>query len=179
MLFRSTQIDAGSVIPPVAAFLDFNADSTSGASAPPSLFVVQHFSGNFSINGAADGSGVDYLSGSFDDGVFGVRTFTGLTLTADGIFASDVISDLSPPRNFSLSFTNVTPNVNTVATQAANSADCSPFTTVGCNDTGATIRSFTASVSGNASATPAIPEPASLALVGLGLLGLAAVRRRA
>jgi hypothetical protein len=28
-----TQIDAGSVIPPVAAFLDFSADSTSGATA--------------------------------------------------------------------------------------------------------------------------------------------------
>jgi len=174
-----TQIDAGSVIPPVAAFLDFSADSTSGATASPSVAVVQHFAGSFSVNGAADGSGTNYLSGLFLDGVFGVRLLTGLTLTADGVFASDVITDLDPPRNFSLSFTNVTPNVNTVTTQAANSADCDPFLTIGCNDTGATIRSFTASVSGNASATSVpVPEPASMALLGLGLMGLAVARRR-
>ena len=90
-----------------------------------------------------------------------------------------MITDLGPPRNFSLSFTNVTPPVDTVATQAQNSVDCGPFLVAGCNDTGATIASFTASVSGNASAfaTP-VPEPASMAALGAGLLGLVVARRR-
>jgi hypothetical protein len=97
-------------------------------------------------------------------------------LTSDGVFSSDVINSLSPPRNFSMTFTNVLPPVTTSTVQAANSADCAPFFTVGCNDTGATFGSFTASVSGNASA--AIPEPATPGILGLGLLGLVAVRRR-
>ncbi|MCW8088269.1 hypothetical protein [Sabulicella glaciei] len=44
---------------------------------------------------------------------------------------------------------------------------------------GSTICHFTASVSGNASASQvAVPAPAGLAFLGLGLLGLAAVRRK-
>jgi hypothetical protein len=171
-----TQIDDAGTAVPTTAYLDLAADSTSGATAPPGLAIIQHFRGAFSINAAADNSGTNYLSGAFFDGTFGLRGGSCLVLTSDGVFTSDVIDNLAPPRNFSMTFTNVTPPVSTVGTQAANSADCAPFFTVGCNDTGATFGSFTGSVSGNASA--AIPEPATLGILGLGLLGIAAVRRR-
>ena len=60
---------------------------------------------------------------------------TGLVLTADGTFSSDVIDDLSPPRNFGLTFTNLKPKLTTVA-QTQNSPDCGLSVVAGCNDTG-------------------------------------------
>jgi len=170
-----TQIDDAGTVTPTLAYLDLVADSTSGATAPPSFTIVQHFRGAFSINAAADNSGTNYLSGAFFDGTFGLRGGSGLVLTSDGVFTTDVIDHLDAPRNFSMTFTNVLPPVSTSGVQAANSADCAPFFSVGCNDTGQTFGSFTGSVSGNASA--AIPEPATLGVLGLGLLGLGLTRR--
>jgi hypothetical protein len=171
-----TQIDDAGTAVPTTAYLDLAADSTSGATAPPGIAIIQHFRGAFSINAAADNSGIDYLSGAFFDGTFGLRGGSGLVLTSDAIFTTDVIDSLAAPRNFSMTFTNVLPPVSTSTVHAAHRADWAPFFTVGCKDTGATFGSFTASVSGNASAN--VPEPATLGILGLGLLGLVAARRR-
>ena len=88
------------------------------------MAIVQHFAGTFSINSNIAGTGIDYLSGSFVDGVFGLRNGTGLVLTADGTFSSDVIDDLSPPRNFGLTFTNLGPALTTVTGRAAAAVNC-------------------------------------------------------
>jgi hypothetical protein len=147
-----TQIDAAVAVP-TPALLDFNATSIGVASHVGSD-VTQAFAGSFSITAGA----VNYLSGTFTDAVFGL----GDSLSLDAAdpteavnFTSSVIPAFGTPRGLSLSFTDVTPGV---------SID------------NATLASFAASISGNFSATQ-IPEPASLALLGLGLAGLGLVRR--
>ncbi len=150
-----TQIIAGAVTP-VGTTLNLSATSVGAATS----FVVggvteysQAFSGNFSFTTG----GTNYLSGTFTDAVFG--TGTGLTLTASNgtggeslSFNSNVIpaADLGDPLSLQLSFSNVTPPVGI---------------------TGTTLSAFVSSIGGNASANP-VPEPSSMAIAGLGALGL-------
>ena len=143
---------------PSPAFFDLNIASVDAAT-PIGGGGSQHYSGSFSITSAAGDSGTNFLSGTFSDIVLGVGPSGVLAAGAppDTIgLTSDVIKLLAPPSAIALSFAGLTP---------AFSID------------NATIASFTSSVSGTFSAS-AVPEPATVGLLGIGLLGLGMVRRR-
>jgi len=149
----------------LSGFLNLTATSTNAASNV-SGNVIQDFSGSFTITSLAGGLGINYLSGTFTDGVFGL--IGGASLTLSGAqppgtvsFTSSVITSLAVPRGISFSFANVSPGAGIVGT---------------------TLGAFTSSVSGtfSGSSTPGVPEPATMiaALIGIGGLGIANLRRR-
>ena len=103
-----TAIDNSSALPGSfpAAFLNLTATSVSNATIDGGGHITQDFSGSFSITELAGGAGVNYLSVTFLDTVFG--SGTGLTLTGFGptgvpTLTSDVITTLFQTRAISLS----------------------------------------------------------------------------
>jgi hypothetical protein len=138
------------------AFFNLSAVSTSDATVDGKGRITQDFTGYFSITSVDGVAGVNYLSGTFRDAVFGEGT--GLGLTASGptgvpTLTSGVIGTLGQSRAISLSFTNVVPPL--VVTNEM------------------TLGTFSSSVAGSFSAVPA---PASLVLLGIGVAGICAFR---
>jgi len=153
------------------AVLTLTATSTGDAQAAGPL-IFQPFTGTFSLHNAADT--FDYLDGTFG-GALQIGTIGGTNsvftsnngLLGPLVLTSDLAA-LTGQESFSLSLSNLTPPFST-NTYLVNGV---PHTTIG---------SFTASFTGTADAQlvpAAVPEPASLMLLGSGLVGLAGAARR-
>lgn len=150
------------VLPP--ALFNLSATSNDAAQTVASA-VIQHYDGTFCITSGPGCTGTNLLSGTFSDAAFGALGGPGLVVNVNNppdtlTLTSDILpaADLNPPSSFSLGFTNLTPNLAIVGTTIA------PFDA-----------SFAGTVSANA--VEAV-EPGTLALLGVGMLGLAYVRRR-
>jgi hypothetical protein len=157
-----TQILGGSFTP---ALVSYSFANVSAATTTAGGDITQNFNGTFCITSAAGCGGTNYLSGTVLNVALGNGAAFSLSGSTPGpnnvTFTSSVISaaDLFLERGASLAFSNVV----------------GPLAIVN-----GTIDSFTASGTGTFSAGRSeVPVPASLALVGLGLLGFGVASRKA
>ena len=160
----STQITAGNGSILGSHLFSLAAHSVSAATQLGTQ-IIQLYAGTFCFTSAAGCTGTNFLSGTFTDATFGAAGGPGLTLNVNSppdtlTLTSGVIPAnlLASPSTFGLTFANLSP---------------------GLHIDGATIGAFTADFSGTVSASTAtVVEPASLAILGAGLVGLGLTRRK-
>jgi len=161
----------------VSGFMNLSANSVSQAA---SLLGQdgQRFSGSFEIcsqSFCAGPGNVIQLSGIFTDAAFGTAGGTDLTVnvsdpTESLSLSSSIIpaSELGIPNSFALSLVTGSDALAILGSGAT--------ATLG----GAAGGAVTYFVTGDVSATPfGVPEPASFAILGVGLLGLTMLKRKA
>jgi hypothetical protein len=166
---------AGPLVPPpiTDAVFEFSATSTSQAStfvAGGITFLVQRYSGTFSIDSATDPATV-YLAGSFVDLTSGPVGGRALTIAA------------SEPPDSSVTFTSTVLPADDLQTDRAialSATNLSIPVTFASSPVGTTLGSTTSNIAGTFSADTATstPEPSTWAMLLLGFAGLGFAGRR-
>jgi len=163
---------------PLAGYMLFNNFVSHGAAGYSYGAYQQYFSGSIMFNSKADGTGINYLTATFTDSLFGGQgttanvsggTPTVGTPTRSLTYTSDIIQHIATATlpGFSLTLNNINP----------------PLSSVGAGST-LTVGSFVANGTGqfDASVDPAnnsTPEPSTLAGAGLAVaVAIGFFRRR-